>query len=223
VCQFGCNMPLLYWGETRVASGLTAVLFATVPLTSAFITRALGMERLRPLKIVGGLIALAGVALIGGTSAGDRAHLGGVIAIVVAATMAGLGTALLKRGPKQSPWAANAVGSMVGAPICLIASALLHESWKLPGNGPGWFALFYLVLAGSAGAFALMAWLLHHWPVTRVAFISVATPVIALGLGSVFRHEPVSSRSLAGTLLVMAGLVCGLAADRRPGAKSAGH
>jgi len=218
VFQFGINMPLLYWGEKTVPSGLTAVLFATIPLSSALITRAFGMERLNPLKLAGALVAIVGVAFIGGASAAGFSHTAGVIAIVSAATFAGLGTTYLKRGPRQSPFAANAVGCAVGFPICLVVSALMRETWGLPEGGPAWFSLLYLVLAGSVGAFALMAWLLHHWPVTRVAFISVITPVIALVLGAVVRAEPLTPRSLAGTALVLTGLVIGMTADRRAAA-----
>src|SRR5262249_28306669 len=46
VAQFGVNLPLLYWGEKVVPSGLSAVVYATVPLSTALITRAFRMERL---------------------------------------------------------------------------------------------------------------------------------------------------------------------------------
>lgn len=214
VFQFGINMPLLYWGEMTVPSGLAAVLFATVPLSSALITRAFGMERLNPLKIVGALVAIAGVAVISGATAAGFSHTAGVVAVITAATFAGLATTFLKRGPRQSPFAANAVGSAVGFPICLLASALTGETWLLPQTGTAWFTIAYLVIAGSVGASVLLAWLLRHWPVTRVAFISVITPVIALALGSLVRNEPLTGRSLAGTALVFAGLVLGMTADR---------
>src|SRR5689334_11776134 len=38
--QFGVNFPLLYWGEKTVPSGLCAVLFATVPISTALFARA---------------------------------------------------------------------------------------------------------------------------------------------------------------------------------------
>jgi len=224
VFQFGVNMPLLYWGEKSVPSGLTAVLFATVPLSSAILTRLFGMERLNPLKIAGALIAIGGVALIGGAGEGNRAHTLGMIAVIVAATSAGLGTTLLKRGPRQSAWGATAVGHLVGLPLCLAGSALAREPWFVPHTGSAWLTIGYLVLAGSCGAFALMAWLVQRWPVTRVAFISVMVPIIALFLGALVRHEAITGRSLAGAALVLVGLVCGMAADRvaaRQGA--AGH
>lgn len=213
--QFGVNMPLLYWGERTVPSGISAVLYGTVPLSSAILTRLMGMERLNPLKIGGALVALLGVALIGGGSIGTPGRALGLAAILLSATVAGLGTIFLKRGPRQSAFAVNAVANAVGMPCALLWSALAHERWALPATGTGWFSLLYLVIAGSLGAFALWSWLVHRWPVTRIAFVSVITPVIALVLGAVVRAEAVNTRSWAGTLLVLTGLVLGMTADRR--------
>src|SRR5262245_46788397 len=53
ITQFGINFPLLYWAELRVPSGLSAVVYATIPLSSALMTRAFGLERLTPQKIGG--------------------------------------------------------------------------------------------------------------------------------------------------------------------------
>ena len=220
VCQFGLDLPLLYWGEKTVPSGLAAVLFATVPLSSAVIARLFRIEKLNPLKIVGALVAIGGIALIGGGDTTRGGNVLGIAAILVAATVAGLGTTYLKLGPKQSPWGANAVGCLFGLPMCLVASLLLHEKWILPPTPTSWFSILYLVLLGSCGAYALMAWLVHRWPVTRIAFIAVMVPIIALFLGALVRHEPLTGRSLAGAALVLVGLGCGMTADR---GKAAAH
>ena len=214
ICQFGINFPLLYWGEKMVPSGMAAVLFATTPLSSALITRALGMERLNPLKIAGALIAIGGVALIGGMGRGGSHQTLGVIIVITAATVAGFGSVMLKRGPRQSPWGATAVGHAIGLPICLAMSAIAREPWSLPTSGLAWASIGYLTLLGSCGAFALMAWLIQRWPVSRAAFVSVVIPIIALFLGAIVRHEPITAKSLAGAGLVLVGLGCGMAADR---------
>src|SRR5207249_690607 len=44
--QFGLNMALLYLGEENVPSGLAAVVFATIPLSTVFFARLFGLERL---------------------------------------------------------------------------------------------------------------------------------------------------------------------------------
>jgi drug/metabolite transporter (DMT)-like permease len=217
VAQFGVNLPLLYWGEKVVPSGLSAVVFATIPLTTALMTRALGLERLTPGKVLGAVVALAGVALL--FSSTLRAHAAPVRlgAIFVGATAASLGTVLLKRGPRQDPFGANAVGCAIGAPIAAAISFALGESHALPATLGAVWPLLYLTVGGSLGAYVLMSWLLNHWSVTRTSYITVIVPVIALALGALVRHERLPPANLGGAALVLAGLLLGMRPERTPG------
>jgi drug/metabolite transporter (DMT)-like permease len=217
VLQFGINFPLLYWGEKLVPSGLSAVLYATIPLSSAFLARAFGMEALTAPKVLGAAIALAGVAvLFSSTLRGDVAP-AGLLAISVAATAAAVGTVLFKRGPRQDPVAANAAGCAIGALIAGAASVAMHEAHTLPTTVATLAPLLYLTVAGSMGAFVIMSWLVNHWTVTRASYVSVVVPVLALALGHLVRHERLTLISLVGVLLVLLGLVIGM---RRPAARA---
>src|SRR5437660_12899419 len=64
VFNFGVNLSLLYWGERVVPSGIAAVLYATVPLSTALMAAALGVERLAPRKLGAAAFAIHGVAVI---------------------------------------------------------------------------------------------------------------------------------------------------------------
>jgi drug/metabolite transporter (DMT)-like permease len=213
--QFGINFPLLYWGETVVPSGLAAVVFATIPITSALIARAFRLERLDPLKMGGAVIALGGVAVLFTHDLAAGVTALPLLAIFGATVAAALGSTLLKRGPRQDPIAANAVGAAVGAPFCLLASWLLHETRHLPSHWPQVFPIVYLAIAGSVGAFVVFAWLVNHWQVSTVAFIGVLTPVIAVALGIRVRHERLLREHLLGSVLVLLGVVVAIASDRR--------
>ncbi len=214
VAQFGLNLPLLYWGEKMVPSGLSAVVFATIPLTSALMTRALGLERLTSAKVVGAVVAFGGVAVLFSSTLQARAAPVGLAAIFVGATAASLGTVLLKRGPRQDPFGANAVGCAIGAPIAAAISLALGESHALPATLSAAWPLLYLTVAGSLGAYVLMSWLLNHWSVTRTAYVTVIVPVIALALGAVVRHERLAPANLGGAALVLAGLLIGMRPER---------
>jgi drug/metabolite transporter (DMT)-like permease len=210
--QFGVNFALLYWGETRFPSGLTAVLYATIPLTTALLTRALGMERLSRQTLAGAITGLAGVALIVRDQLGGGLGLLPGMALFTAATTAAVSAVILKSGPRQSPVWSNAVGSLVGLVVCLGASLVAGESHPLPVRAAAWFPVVYLTLAGSIGAFVLFAWLINRWPVTRVSFIGVVNPGIALLLGWLVRGERLTPSSLAGSACVILGVVLGLRA-----------
>jgi drug/metabolite transporter (DMT)-like permease len=209
-CQFGINFPLLYWAEQVVPSGLAAVCYATVPLSSALMTRAFGMEPLTAPKLIGAVTALAGVGALFSSSLRGEIAPGGLAAILVAATVSGLGSILLKRGPRQSPTAANAVACGVGAAMSLAISFARREPHHLPATLAAAGPILYLTVAGSLGAFVIMSWLIHHWSVTRASYVSVIVPVLALALGSLVRHERLTWLSLAGSVLVVIGLLIGM-------------
>jgi drug/metabolite transporter (DMT)-like permease len=223
--QMGINFALLYWGEKTVPSGIAAVCYATTPLSSALMASALRIERMSWLKLLGAGVALAGVAMIGRGSGSVHTPLPGFLAILGAATVAALGNTLLKRGPRVPALAVNAVGCAVGCAICLTLSRLIGEPWVVPREPVALFSIIYLTIAGSVGAFVLMTWLVMRWPVTRVSFVSVVVPVVAMALGAVFRHEPLTVASLAGSALVLAGWGCGLASDAQAAraGTSSGH
>lgn len=212
--QFGFNLPLLYWGEMVVPSGLAAVVFATVPITSALIARAFGLERLEGLKMLGALVALGGVIVLFVGRLGAAVTALPILSIYLATVFAALGSTMLKRGPRQDPLAANAVAAAVGAPVCLLASVILGEARTFPTHWGQIYPILYLAILGSVGAFVVFAWLVNHWPVSTIAFIGVVVPVIAVGLGVLVRHEELRREHLVGSALVLAGVILAIASDR---------
>jgi drug/metabolite transporter (DMT)-like permease len=212
--MFGINFPLLYWGELSVPSGVTAVVFATLPLTTPLMARALGIERLHALKLLGGVIAFAGVAVIFWRQIAASVSVWPMAAVLVAATVAGLGTILLKKGPRQAPIPANAVASLTGCIVCFVISLAIHEPHPMPTTVAQIVPVLYLAVLGSVGAFTLLAWLVNHWDPTNISFISVVNPVVAVTLGLLVRNEQIGTALLFGALLVLAGVVLAALSDR---------
>jgi drug/metabolite transporter (DMT)-like permease len=212
VVDFGVSLPFLYWGEARVPSGIAAVLFSTIPLTTALLARAFGLEPLRPRLLIASIVAIGGVALIFSSSFTGAFEPSRLVAVWLAAATAALAGVLLKRAPGAHPFAMNAWAHGVGAVICVIASRVLGESQVWP-TGASWIPIAYLTVAGSLGAFATFAWLLQRWPVTRTSFIALVVPVVALVLGIVVRGERPGPTALAGCAVILGAVVTGLVGD----------
>lgn len=212
--QFGGNLALLYLGEQRVPSGITAVVFATGPLQTAIYARLLGVERLDRVKLIAAVTALAGVAVIFAGQLGVGVPLLALFAVFGAAVSAAIATVLLHRAGKQSPWAVNAIGAPIGAAICLVASVGLGEAHPLPVGLDQWWPVLYLAILGSLGAFVLYSWLVGRWSGTTASFIGVIVPVIALILGAIFRAERPPVVSFLGAALVIAAVVVALTRSR---------
>jgi len=217
VLNFGVNLALLYWGERVVPSGIAAVLYATVPLSTGLIAAGLGVEKLAPRKLAATIIAVAGVATVFAGELRLDAPWLGLLAVLLAATATALAGVLLKRAPRQpSVFAANALGAAVGAAICLVASVLLGEDRSLPASATAWWPVIYLAAASSLGAYVIWTWLLGHWPVTNVSYIGVVVPVIAVLLGAIVLQESRSVETYVGAVIVIAAVIFALRAERSP-------
>lgn len=214
VFNFGINLALLYWGEQTVPSGIAAVFYATVPLSTGLIAAAMAVERLDLRKMLLAAVALGGVAVIFAGELSLAVPLAGLLAIFGAATAAALSTVILKQEP-QSPLPANAVGSAVGAVICLAGSVLTGESRAIPEGAAAWIPILYLVVAGSLGAYVIYTWLVHHWAVTNAALVGVVVPVIAVLLGTVFRAERSAGATYAGAAIVLLAVLAALRLSAR--------
>jgi drug/metabolite transporter (DMT)-like permease len=210
VFNFGVNLSLLYWGERVVPSGIAAVLYATVPLTTALLAAAMGVERLVPRKLVAAVVAIIGVAIIFAGEIRFDVPFEGLLAVFLAATAASLSSVFLKQAPQPSAIAANAVGAAIGAVVCGAVTLLLGEDHSLPTTVAGWWPIVYLTLAGSLGAYVLYTWLVQHWPVTSASMIGVVVPVIAVILGALAKGEQRAPESYVGAAVVLAAVVVAL-------------
>jgi drug/metabolite transporter (DMT)-like permease len=203
ICEFAGNLGFLYWGETKIPSGLAAVIYGTSPILTIMMESAFGMEKLDLRKLIAGIAALAGIAIIFWREVATGLSPIGILSVFLAATIGTLGVILLKRGPKQSPIAANAIGFFVALPIILTWSFVAGEPHSLPSTPRQWIPLLYLVMAGSLGAFVLFAWLLGRWKVSSASFVAVIVPIIAVILGVLVHGEKIAPESFIGAAVVI--------------------
>ena len=208
--NFGVNLGLLYWGERVVPSGIAAVLYATVPLSTALISAGLRVEKLSTRKLLAAIVAIAGVATIFAGEMRLDVPFEGLIAVFGAATAASLASVFLKRAPQPSVFSTNSIGAAVGALFCLIASLLLQEDHALPSTFAAIWPVIYLTLAGSLGAYVIFTWLVGHWAVTSASYVGVVVPVIAVFLGAIVLSETRSPETYLGAVIVVAAVIVAL-------------
>ena len=208
--NLGVNLSLLYIGEQTVPSGISAVLFATVPLTTALLAAAFGVEPLVLGKLVAALIAIGGVAVIFAGELGVSVPFTGLLTVFCAASAAALANVLLKREPKQQVIPLNAVGTAVGAVVCLVASFALGEPHAIPTTSAAWLPILYLTVAGSLGAFVLFTWLVTHWSVSNASLLGVTVPIIAVVLGGLVKGEQPAPLTYLGAAIVISAILIAL-------------
>lgn len=210
--MFAGDYGLIYWAEQYIASGLTAVLFATLPLMTLFIARAyIPGERITTGKLGSSVLALVGtVALFADQLRVDSAAIRPMLAVLGATLCAAVASVVSKRDAHDIPSATlTATSMLVGAAVLLLAALAHGEGLRVPADAGTWAAVAYLSLVGSVLAFLIYFSLLKTWSVMSLSFISVFTPVIALLLGFVFLHEPLTLWRVAGTLLILVAVLLG--------------
>ena len=204
--NLGVNFALLYWGEQKVPSGIAAVFYATVPLSTGIFAWAFRVQPLERRKMLAAAVGLAGVALIFSGELRWGAPAPYLLAVFAAATVASLAGVVLKSAPPHSTFVVNAIGTALGAAVCFAASALLGEPRHLPHDMAGWGPILYLALAGNLGAYVLYAWLMTQWRVTTLSVGALIIPVLAVAVGAMVRGETPAPETYAGAALVLIGV-----------------
>lgn len=222
VVLVGLDYGFIYVAEETLASGLSSVLFATMPLFTLTIARFLGLEKFTLRKLAGILIALAGVCIL----SYDQLALSGPLAlpagmVMAAALFAAASTTVTKRfGRGLHPVTLNGWSALVGIVMLYSGAFLRGEGFHIPETKSGWATIFYLAVLGSVVAFLLYYWLLKRWDASRCGMVSVATPILAVVLGTLVENEPFTPAIITGAVLVLTGVTLTMlqrAPARRPG------
>jgi drug/metabolite transporter (DMT)-like permease len=70
-----------------------------------------------------------------------------------------------------------------------------------------WFALLYLIVAGSIVGFTAYVWLIHHESPTKVGTYAYVNPIVAVLVGYFLGGEALSLRTIVGTMFVLISVV----------------
>jgi len=215
ICIFVLDYGLLFWAEQRVPSGIAAVMLATIPVFMALSEIVfLRTQRLTPRLALALLIGVGGVAVLVSHSVSfgeapiDRA---GAIALVIAAISWSVASALTRKLPLPASKAMSSGSQMLAGGILLAATAAMFGEFRgfhISAVSRGaWFALAYLIVAGSIIGFTAYVWLIHHESPTKVGTYAYVNPVVAVIVGYFLGGETVGPRTVLGTLLVLVSVV----------------
>jgi drug/metabolite transporter (DMT)-like permease len=211
---------LIFWAQQHLTGGSAAILNATTPLWSVLLARfATRDEALRPNRLIGVMLGVAGVAVVvrpAGLLAGSGGG-AGVVAqgavLLAAASYAFAG--IYGRRLRSLPPASAAAGQLTASALIILpAACLLERPWALPMPGRAALAAVAgLALLSTALAYVVYFRLLRSAGATNLLLVTLLIPPSALLLGAGLLGEPVEPRQLAGMALIGAGLA---AIDGRP-------
>jgi drug/metabolite transporter (DMT)-like permease len=202
--------------EQKVASGVAALLVASIPLWVILLRRVSG-EAVSGRSIAAVLVGFAGVALL--VKPQGQATLLALLSCVGAALMWALGSFASPRiSLPRDPLVSVAWQSLLGGLACLVGALLAGELGDI--HPAAWstdsvLGLAYLITFGSLLAFTAYAWLLQNAPVSKVSTYAYVNPVIAVFLGWLFLAEPISATTVAGAGIIVASVALVLRVESR--------
>jgi drug/metabolite transporter (DMT)-like permease len=205
------------WAETRIDSGLTAIIQASAPLfTAGLALRFSRDQRVRGSRLAGLVVGFAGVALlVGGRPSGQL-----VAALAVVFSAVCYAAAALYAGRRLggiSPLV-TALGTLTAATLATLPIGL----FELPSHMTGWkvtASVLTLGIAGTGVAYILYYGLIAGAGASRAILITYLVPTFAVVYGAVLLGEPVTAVAIGGLALVLGGVGLGTGALRlrRPG------
>jgi drug/metabolite transporter (DMT)-like permease len=222
---FWIDYAAVYWAELRISSGLTAILFSTMPLMtslmSAYWTRS---EILTGRKIAGILVGILGTALLfwPHERLGNQQVLG-MLAALGGCLSATVNLVTMKKYNRHGdPFVLNFFGMGLGTACLLVMSAALENWHDVVWTRSNILAIFYLSVFGSVIAFSSYYYLIKKMDATIVSLSTLIIPIVALILGRAFLQETVTPLAVAGIVTILAGVAIAILPSGRRAASVSG-
>ena len=212
---------MVAWAEQTVPSGIATLIISVSPLFIVlldWLVLVVGKDETRGTRptaatFVGLALGFVGLMLLVGPdlsqSAGrlDPWRVGG---LVLACLSWGAGSIYIRYARQPAaPFTGAAIQQLTGGVWLVIVSLALREPWHFElaaVSRRSLIALGYLVVAGSLVGFTTFAWLLKHGTPAKVSTYAYVNPVVAVFLGWLILHEPVSPRIFVAAGVIIAGV-----------------
>ncbi len=210
---------IVYWCETKLPSGLSAVLWASAPMMTAIATRLfLKGAPLSTRQWLGFSIGFAGIVALFWTdvrAVGPEAWKAGLLFLVSPLAATAGATLIKKYGQDVRSMELNRNSMLFGAFIISIVAGITERNATFHWTPIAVASILYLAAIGTTLGFGIYFWLLRTVEAHKLSLVSYITPVIALALGVTLRHEPVYWTTAFGSGLVVLGVAL-VASQRSP-------
>jgi drug/metabolite transporter (DMT)-like permease len=210
------------WGIAQSTASNAALLITVEPTSLLLLSPLLLGERLSPREAIGAALALAGTVIvvvngIPGVTRSLAPHWRGDLLLILSG-VAYAAYSLLGRGVlTRLPVAAVTAWSILWGTAAMLPLAWLE--WRA-GQVPVWTSgaivgTLYLGIVITALGYAVWNWCLDRLGASRVAIFVNVQPLAGALLGVWWLREPLTGFTVAGGLLILAGLHLTVKAGRR--------
>ncbi|MDP1665907.1 MAG: DMT family transporter [Methylobacter sp.] len=218
------SMLVVYWAAQFIPSGWISVIFGLLPLMTALLAAIwLGERSLTLGNLLAYILGISGLWIMFGSAwqLGHNAVLG-IIGVLVSTFLQAVSSVWVKRIDGKIPALSQVTGGLLlSLPAYLITWATFDGHWPTEISPISLASIVYLGVIATTIGFVLYYYLLIHQSATKVALITLVSPVMALLLGHAVNHEPLTVKVAIGTLLILGALLMHEFSGRLTGSKQA--
>ncbi|MDD2801636.1 MAG: DMT family transporter [Methylobacter sp.] len=204
------SMLVVYWAAQFIPSGWISVIFGLTPLMTALLVALWLAERsLTKGKVLSYILGIVGLIVMFGSALqlGHEAAMG-ICGVLVATFLQSFSAVWVKRIDAKLPALTQVTGGLLlSLPLYLLTWISFDGHWPTDLPITSWASIVYLGVIATTIGFALYYYLLIYLSATRVALITLISPVMALALGHFVNHEPLTVKVLIGSALILLALV----------------
>ena len=203
------GMYFAYLSAAWLPSGIMSLLFGLAPLLSGLYARWwLKSAPLDKLQWMGFALALSGLAVaVSDSLALPPGSWKGVLTMLLAVNcFAASGVLVQRERAGLHPLVQTEGALLVSLPLYLVCALIVDGVPQALPEGRPMAAILYLGIFGSLIGYLCYYFVLSRLSASTVALATLITPIFAMSLGAVLNDELISSRVLAGALLIVIGL-----------------
>ncbi len=208
----GVALPFaaISWGTQYIASSLSAILNAAMPLFTFVIVVLLGSETTGLRRLLGVLIGFAGILILvlpQLLEGGLQVTLLGQLAVVLAALSYAVAVVYANRHLVKEPPLQTSLGQLALAAILLLPMALAEDSWRAPLTYRSIGAVVLMGFLGTALAYLIYYRLIREAGATFTSLVTYIIPVFGVFWGRLILNERLTWHAFVALGLILGGLL----------------
>lgn len=197
------------WGTQYIASGLSAILNATMPLFTFGLAVLLGDEPLTLRRALGLIVGFGGILVLTWPKlqAGGRSEVWGQVAVIIASLSYAAAIVYAKRHLAQEPPLLTSFGQVSMGCLILMPLAFAELPWRQTFTPRAIGAVLAIGIVGTAMAYILYYRLLREVGPTATSLVTYIVPLFGIFWGRIILKEVLSWHAFAALALILASLI----------------
>ena len=202
---------LLTWGTQYLASGISGLLNSTIPLWVAILALLLFKKHMTKLTIVGLVAGFSGLMLLVAPSlrSGELDPIG-TAALIISSIFWALGSLYSSRAKLPISMLASSGMLMITGGLIITGVSFALGEYRdfdlLEISDQSLAALIYLIVIITIVGFTDFYWLLRVTTPSLANTFAYVSPVIAVILGALLLHEPVTIMTIIAMSVILVGV-----------------